>query len=96
MATVLANKPAENFGLHNYPNPFYQTTTIEYRLPQNGKVRLSLYDLSGNKIATLIDEKQTAGTHAINVKAGKLLPGTYYYRIESGEFSETKRLIILK
>jgi hypothetical protein len=95
-AAVLINKPSVNFSLRNYPNPFHETTTIEYQLPKDGKIKLTVYDLSGNKIATLTDETQTAGTHKINFKAGKLLPGSYYYRIESGEYSEMKKLIVVK
>jgi hypothetical protein len=95
-AVGLNKATSVNFGLHNYPNPVYQTTTIEYGLPKDEKVKLVLYNLSGNKIATLIDEKQTAGAHTVNFTADKLMPGTYYYRIESGQHTETKKLIVLK
>jgi hypothetical protein len=95
-ATALNKTTSANFGLRNYPNPFYQTTTIEYHLSKVGKVELTVYDLSGTKIASLIDGTQTTGRHTVNFKAEKVLPGTYYYRIESGEYSETKKLIIVK
>jgi hypothetical protein len=55
----IANKPTGNFGLNNYPNPFYQTTTIEYRLHKNGKAKTNCLRSFGKKIASLIDETQT-------------------------------------
>ena len=85
-----------NFRIQNYPNPFSQSTTIEYQLAQEGKVKLTVFDLSGHQIATLVNEYKPAGVHKINFKSNKLSAGTYFYRIQAGEYTETKKLIVLR
>jgi len=85
-----------NFSLKNYPNPFSQSTIIEYKLPVEGKVKLTVFDLSGHEIATLVNEYKPIGIHKINFKANKLPAGTYFYRIQAEKYTETKKLIILK
>ncbi len=67
--------------MQNYPNPFDRSTTIRYRLPENGPVTLQVYDVLGNKVATLINEEQTAGLHMIDFDASGLKCGVYYYTI---------------
>jgi hypothetical protein len=88
--------PQINFRMQNYPNPFSQSTTIEYQLAQKGKVKLTVFDLSGHEIATLVNEYKPAGVHKINFKTNKLSGGTYFYRIQAGEYTETKKLIVLR
>jgi len=85
-----------NFSLKNYPNPFSQSTTIEYQLPVEGKVKLSVFDLSGHEITTLVNENKQAGTHFVNFNAAKLSGGMYLYRIQAEEFVETKKLVVIK
>ena len=85
-----------NFRLQNYPNPFNQSTTIEYQLPTEGKVKLTVFDLSGHEIAILVNEYKPAGVHKMNFKSNKLSAGTYFYRIQAGEYTETKKLIVLR
>ncbi len=85
----------------NYPNPFNSTTSINYYLPQSGQVSIKLYDILGREISTLINEVQDAGYHreqfTIGVSAkGGYASGVYFYRMVSGSFSETKKMIILK
>ena len=84
------------FELRNYPNPFSKNTTIEYQLVHEGKVKLSVFDLSGHEIATLVNEYKPAGIYKINFKTNKLPAGTYFYRIQAGKYIETKKLIILR
>ncbi|MBP6978937.1 MAG: T9SS type A sorting domain-containing protein [Bacteroidales bacterium] len=67
--------------MQNYPNPFDRSTTIRYQLPENGPVTLQVYDVLGNKVATLINEEQTAGQHMIDFDASGLECGVYYYTI---------------
>ncbi len=67
--------------MQNYPNPFDRSTTIRYQLPENGPVTLQVYDVLGNKVATLINEEQTAGLHMIDFDASGLKCGVYYYTI---------------
>lgn len=95
MVNPLGESPA-SFQLKNYPNPFSQNTTIEFRLPQEEKVKLTVYDLMGHEVTTLVNETKVAGVHIVNFSANKLLPGTYFYRIQAGEIIESRKLVILK
>jgi len=80
----------------NYPNPFNPTTTISYILPQAGLVKLTLYNILGQEIRTLVNEAKEAGTHSINFNASDLNSGVYVYKIESGSFTQTKKMTLVK
>ncbi|HMN17711.1 MAG TPA: T9SS type A sorting domain-containing protein [Ignavibacteriaceae bacterium] len=80
----------------NYPNPFNPTTTIQYSLPQTGMVRLTLYNVLGEEIRTLVNEIKDAGTHTLNINADNLNSGIYIYRIESGSFVQSRKMTIIK
>ncbi|MCX6134883.1 MAG: T9SS type A sorting domain-containing protein [Ignavibacteriales bacterium] len=84
------------YGLsQNYPNPFNPTTTIQFDLPKSGFVSLKVFDLLGRQAATLISEELDAGYYR-SVWRANVPSGVYFYRIQAGEFSQTKRLILLK
>jgi len=80
----------------NYPNPFNPSTTISYKLTENSNVVLSVYDLMGRKVATLVNGKQTAGEKSISFDASKLASGVYIYRLNVGNQLFTKKMILLK
>jgi len=80
----------------NYPNPFNARTTIEYGLPEAGHVKIEVYDLLGRRVATLLDEIKQAGYHQEAWDASDNSSGVYFYRLEMGDFSETKRMILIK
>lgn len=82
----------------NYPNPFNPTTTIRYQIPAAGQVTLKVYDILGREIATLVNEYQKAGfyDYQFSIDNYQLPSGVYFYRLNSGNFSETKKLIVLK
>lgn len=80
----------------NYPNPFNSSTTIEFALPKPAFVRLKVYNLLGEEVATLIAEKRAAGIHKLNWDARRLASGVYLYRLEAGEFVNTKKFILLR
>ena len=80
----------------NYPNPFNAETTIKYDLPQNSNVTLKVYDILGNEVAVLVNKQQTAGVYSINFKAENLSSGIYFYKIEAGKFTQTKKLLLMK
>ena len=80
----------------NYPNPFNPTTTIQYILPQAGMVKLTLYNILGQEIRTLVNEMKEAGTHTINIDASDLNSGMYIYKIESGSFVQTRKMTLVK
>jgi hypothetical protein len=87
----------EEFGLsQNFPNPFNPSTTIRYALPVDAKVRLEVYDLTGRRIALLVDETKRAGNHETRFDGAGLASGTYFYRIQAGVFSATKKFVLLK
>jgi uncharacterized delta-60 repeat protein len=88
--------PAEFALQQNYPNPFNPTTTIEFALPKMSLVTLKIYDLLGNEVSTLVAEKLPAGKHRRVWEAKGLASGVYLYRIEAGEFIQTKKLILLR
>jgi mannose/cellobiose epimerase-like protein (N-acyl-D-glucosamine 2-epimerase family) len=80
----------------NYPNPFNPTTTIAYALPKASNVSLKIYDVLGREVATLVNERKAAGSYAVPFNAAGLSSGTYFYRLQAGEFSQTKKLMLVK
>ncbi|HPL95287.1 MAG TPA: T9SS type A sorting domain-containing protein [bacterium] len=88
--------PVEFSLLQNYPNPFNPETAIEYSLPREGLVRLAIYDLMGQLVTLLVNEQQCPGVHRVIWNAMGLPSGIYFYRLEAGNFSQTKRLVLTK
>ncbi|MCP4581079.1 MAG: T9SS type A sorting domain-containing protein [candidate division Zixibacteria bacterium] len=82
--------------LSNYPNPFNANTTITFRLNEKGFANLSMYDLRGDKIRTLLDEFIQAGNHDIYFNAAGLASGVYYYKLQAGDYTESKSMVLLK
>ncbi|MGE5400075.1 MAG: T9SS type A sorting domain-containing protein [Ignavibacteriales bacterium] len=88
---------AHRFSLEqNYPNPFNPATTIRYSVEKNGRVTLKVYDILGKETATLVDEYKTAGSYLVQFNGSGLSSGIYIYRLTSGEFTGTRKLILLK
>lgn len=79
-----------------YPNPFNPTTTIKFQLPQNSFVTLKIYDILGNEIATLINAELPGGEYKVPFNASSLSSGIYLYQIKAGNFTQTKKLTLLK
>ena len=85
------------FVLHqNYPNPFNPITSILYEVPHNGKVILKVYDALGSEVATLVNEVKETGRYEVEFNAANLSSGIYFYRLESNNFSASKKLILMK
>ena len=80
----------------NYPNPFNARTVINYQLPLDGCVKLEVYNLLGQKVATLVDEKQGAGSRSVVWDAANVSSGLYLYKLTAGDFSETERTMLVK
>ncbi len=81
--------------LQNYPNPFNPTTVINYDLPVTSLVRLVVYDLLGREVTTLVNEKKHAGMYSVQWDASRMASGIYFYRLNTGSFSATKKLILM-
>ena len=80
----------------NYPNPFNPSTIINYTLPENNFVSLKVYDVLGSEIATLINDFLDAGSHYVEFNSANLPSGIYFYKIQSGSFIETRKMILQK
>jgi len=88
--------PTNFFLSQNYPNPFNPTTTINYSVPKSGFVTIKVYDVLGREVTTLVIENKPIGNYSVQFNAAKLTSGVYYYRIQAGDFVQTKKLILLK
>ncbi len=88
--------PSDFVLFQNYPNPFNPSTTIQFALPQPGKVSLRIYNLLGREVALLVDDKLPAGIHRVVFDAKGLSSGLYFYRLQAGDFSQVQRLTLLK
>ncbi len=80
----------------NYPNPFNPTTKIEYQLPNDGNVNISVFDNSGKEVASLVNEFKSAGYYTVNFNGASLSSGVYFYKIASGNFSSVKKMMLVK
>jgi len=80
----------------NFPNPFNPSTTINYTIPQKTKVKLEIFNTLGQKVATLVDDTKPAGKYVLIWKPTDLPSGVYFYRLNAGIYSETKKLVLLK
>ena len=80
----------------NFPNPFNPTTNFEFRISNRGFVSLKIYDVIGNEITTLVNQEMSAGIHNLEFDGTGLPSGTYFYRLEAGNYVETKKMVLLK
>lgn len=92
---MVKDKP-DDFSLHqNYPNPFNPATKIEFELPQNEHVTLEVFNITGQRVATLVDETKDTGTHSVTLDASDLSSGVYIYRIQADNFVESRKLTFI-
>lgn len=80
----------------NYPNPFNPATTIKFALPKSTDVKIIVYNLLGQKVLTLMDEKRNAGYHTIQLNGNNLASGMYFYTIEADYFHAVKKMLLVK
>ncbi|MCI0496622.1 T9SS type A sorting domain-containing protein [candidate division KSB1 bacterium] len=93
---VSENIPTEFELSSNYPNPFNPTTTIQFGLPREAKVKLTVYNINGQEIATLVNDVRVAGTHKVQWDASNLPSGMYLYRLEAGSTVLNHKMMLLK
>ena len=80
----------------NYPNPFNPSTTIQYSIKERSSVEMVLYDILGRQVEVLINEEQDVGYYKLNFNAGRLASGIYFYRLQAGDFVETRKMVLLR
>ncbi len=94
--TITSEMP-EGYGLEqNYPNPFNSSSNVKFQIINYSRVSLKVYDILGKEVRTLVNESLQAGLYSVRFDAGDLPSGIYFYRLTAGDFSETKKLILLK
>ncbi len=82
--------------VQNYPNPFNPTTTISFNLPEASNVKLTVSNILGQEIKTLVNEHKEAGVHSVEFNASDLPSGFYIYRIEAGKYVQTRKMLLVK
>jgi len=80
----------------NYPNPFNPSTQIRYSIPEAARVTLKIFNMLGQEVATVLNEQQTKGSYIATFDANNFATGVYFYRLEAGKFSETKKMLLMK
>ena len=80
----------------NYPNPFNPSTTINYQIPSAGLVTIKIYDVLGREIETLVNEEKGVGRYKVEFNGSNLASGLYFYRITSNNYSDTKKMVLVK
>ncbi len=88
--------PVEFTLSQNYPNPFNPTTTIVYGLIERTNVELKLFDVLGREVETIVNREQDAGYYEVEFNASRLASGIYFYRLQAGDFIETKKMVLLR
>ncbi|MBK7229129.1 MAG: T9SS type A sorting domain-containing protein [Ignavibacteriales bacterium] len=81
---------------NNYPNPFNPTTTISFTLPEQAKVKVTIYDALGNQLEVITDDVKSAGTHNVKWNATNYASGIYFYKLEANNFVQTRKMILMK
>ncbi|MCH7820305.1 MAG: T9SS type A sorting domain-containing protein, partial [Candidatus Marinimicrobia bacterium] len=80
----------------NFPNPFNPTTTITYSLPEAAHVNIQIYNILGERVVTLVNERSDAGSHVVTWNAGNAATGIYFYRIRAGNYHDVKKMLLIK
>jgi len=94
---LITNEIPDKFALsQNYPNPFNPTTKIKFDIPKSSFTRLSIYDVLGREVSVLVNEDLKAGSYSIELNASNMPSGVYFYKLTAGDFSEVKKLVLVK
>jgi beta-glucanase (GH16 family) len=93
---ISSQKPTAFQLEQNYPNPFNPSTAIRYQVSATSAVRLAVFDMLGRQVATLVNERQAAGSYQVTFNAANLASGTYFYRLQAGAFTETRKMMLVK
>jgi len=94
--TISSEIPSEYKLFQNYPNPFNPSTIIRFQIKDSKFVALKIYDILGREITTLLNEKLKAGIYEISFSINQLPSGIYFYKISTGDFSDIKKMVLMK
>lgn len=95
--SMISSEVPSGFSLgQNYPNPFNPSTTIKFDIQKSGPVTLKVYDVTGKEVRSLVNEKLGTGTYEYNFNASNLNSGVYFYKLVSGNYSETRKMLLVK
>jgi len=95
--TPISNEVPVDFRLEqNYPNPFNPTTNINFSIPKAGFTSIKIYDITGRLVQTLFEEQLAPGSYKAEWNASQMPSGIYIYRIESGSFTQSRKMILIK
>lgn len=94
--SLFGEVPTEYSLSQNYPNPFNPETNIKFSIPKFSSVKISIFDISGREVETLVNEKLSAGTYQADWNASNFSSGVYFYKIFAGDYFETKRMLLIK
>jgi hypothetical protein len=95
--TVTENLVPKEFSIsQNYPNPFNPSTQINFSLPNTSNVRITVFDITGKEVTTLVNRSVEAGRHTVNFDSNGLSSGVYFYNITAGNFTQTMKMILAK
>ncbi len=92
----ITSQPGDYALMQNYPNPFNPATTIEYSIPENGNIILEVYNSLGEKVSTLVSGFKQAGSYRVVFNGTDMSSGTYFYRLQTGSFIETRKMLLIK
>ncbi|MBK8550650.1 MAG: T9SS type A sorting domain-containing protein [Ignavibacteria bacterium] len=93
---ISENIPAKFYLFQNYPNPFNPSTNLEFGISDSRFASLKIYDLLGNEVATLVNERLNQGTYKVKFNGNDLSSGIYFYRLSAGDYTDTKRMLLIK
>jgi len=88
--------PTDYYLSQNYPNPFNPNTKIRYSVPQTSNVMITVFDILGNEIETLVSEEKPVGSYEVELDGSQLASGIYFYRLQAGSYVETKKMVLMK
>jgi hypothetical protein len=86
----------KSFPFFNYPNPFNPSTTIKFNLPKTSEVTLKIYNILGKEVVTLVSDRLSTGSYAYEWDASNLASSVYLYRLEAGDFVETRKMVLMR
>jgi hypothetical protein len=92
----ISEVPTQFLLSQNYPNPFNPTTNIEYQIPELSFVTLKVYGVLGSEVTTLVNEEKAIGSYEVEWNASNVPSGVYFYRINAGDFTITKKMVLLR